>query len=232
MSRPRNGNEHDRFADDVAAYVLGAMEEAEVRRFEQHLAHCRECQTELAALRSAVEALPAAAPARPAPPEVRERVMATVRAEAKQQAPKSEAKARRTLWPIAPRRWAGSAVVVAAAAAAAVVLVLTGGGSSGRTYVGTVSAPGASASLHRSGSTAQLRVSDLPAPPRGRIYEVWLERGTQTPVPTRALFATSSGSVTVPSNLQGVRAVLVTAEPRPNGSRAPTRAPVIVVRLT
>jgi anti-sigma-K factor RskA len=231
MTSPRNGTEHDRFEDDVAAYVLGAMEEPEVRPFEQHLAHCRECQRELEALRSAVEALPGAAPARPAPAELRERVMATVRAEAKQQAPQPRTKARRKLWPIAPRRWAGSAVAVAAAAAA-VVLLVTGGGSSGRTYTGTVSAPGASASLHRSGGTAQLRVSDLPAPPRGRIYEVWLERGTRTPEPTSALFTTSSGSVTVPGNLQGVHTVLVTAEPRPNGSRAPTRPPVIVVRLT
>jgi anti-sigma-K factor RskA len=232
MSSPTNGDEHDRFADDVAAYVLNAMEDAELQPFEEHLARCRECQRGLAALRSAVEALPDAAPERPAPPELRERVMTPVRAEVKLQAPKSETKARRQLWPIAPRRWAGSAIVAAAAAATAAVLVLTGVGSSGRTYTAIVSAPGASASLHQSGSTAQLRVSHLPAPPSGRIYEVWLERDAQTPKPTSALFATSSGSVTVPGNLHGVRAVLVTAEPRPNGSRTPTRSPVIVVRLT
>ena len=65
----------------------------------------------------------------------------------------------------------------------------------------------------------------------GRIYEVWLQRAGQPPVPAHALFATGTGSVTVPGNLSGVRAVLVTAEPRPSGSSKPTRAPIIVVRL-
>jgi hypothetical protein len=95
-----------------------------------------------------------------------------------------------------------------------------------------VSTQGASASLRQSGTSAQLRVARLPAPPPGRIYEVWLKRAGQAPTPTRALFATSTGSVAVPGNLNGIQTVLVTAEPRPSGSRKPTRAPIIMVRLT
>ena len=43
--------------------------------------------------------------------------------------------------------------------------------------------------------------SGMPAPPPGRIYEVWLERGTQAPQPTDVLFSVThsgGGSVGVP----------------------------------
>ena len=230
MSGMTNGNDHERFVDDVAAYVLNAMEDTEAQRFEEHLARCDECQRELAAMQTVVEALPEAAPTRQAPPELRDRVMAVVRADAEQAS--EQPTARRARWPVARPRWVASAITAAAVAAIAVVLVVSGGGGSGRTYVGVVHAPGASVSLRQSGSSAELRVSGIPAPPSGRIYEVWLQRGTQAPAPTSTLFAITSGSVKVPGNLHGVRTVMVTAEPRPNGSRRPTRAPIIVVRLT
>jgi anti-sigma-K factor RskA len=233
MSATKNGDDHERFGADAAAYALDALEATEVRQFEEHLARCDACQRELAAMRAVVEALPAAAPAHAARPELKGRVMATVRADARQQAPGSKDRARRAVWRIARPRLAASAITAAAAAAAALAIALvSGGGGSGRTFVGVVSAPGASASVHESGSSAQLRVSRVPGPPPGRIYEVWLQRGAGTPEPTSALFSTGTGSVTLPSNLRGVQAVLVTAEPRPNGSRKPTRAPTIVVGLT
>jgi hypothetical protein len=121
---------------------------------------------------------------------------------------------------------------LAGAAAVALVLVLTGGGgTSARTFAGIVHVRGASASVRETSTGAQLRVSRLPAPPAHRIYQVWLKRAAPAPVPTHALFTTSTGSVTLPRNLAGVQAVLVTAEPRPSGSLSPTRAPIVVVRL-
>jgi anti-sigma-K factor RskA len=68
----------------------------------------------------------------------------------------------------------------------------------------------------------------------GRIYEMWVQRGSAPPVPTGTLFGvTSSGSasVGVPGSLSGVSAVMVTDEPS-GGSPAPTTAPLIVARLT
>jgi hypothetical protein len=111
-----------------------------------------------------------------------------------------------------------------------VVVLPAPGGGPARTYPGVVYAPGASASVRQSGNSAQLRFARLPAPPPGRIYQVWLQRGGSFQT-ARTLFAASNGSVGVHGSLRGVQAVLVTAEPRPNGSRAPTRAPIIVVRL-
>ena len=77
-------------------------------------------------------------------------------------------------------------------------------------------------------------VSDMPAPPEGRVYQVWLRHGAgTTPKPTNALFSVSragDASVDVPGRLSGVDAVMVTDEPL-GGSRLPTRAPVITASL-
>lgn len=204
--------------DDAAAYALRALDPDERREFEEHLAGCQRCREEVAAMRAVVGTLPEPAPLKPSP-ELKQRVMTAVRAQARP----SPEKVRRPLVPALA--FAGTAAV------AAVVAVTVSGGSSTRTYQGQVFAPGARASLSVTGQQGRLRFARLPSPPPGRIYEVWLKRGAQAPSPARALFARSSGSVGVPASLRGVSAVMVTAEPRPDGSRVPTRSPLIVVRL-
>ena len=70
----------------------------------------------------------------------------------------------------------------------------------------------------------------MPAPPEGRVYQVWtLKRRARTPVPTTRCAtprADGSADVAVPGSLDGVESVLVSAEP-PGGSPAPTTTPVI-----
>ena len=61
MTEVPNGG-HARWEGDAAAYALDALDEAEVRAFEEHLAACSRCQSELAVMRRAVEELPAAPP--------------------------------------------------------------------------------------------------------------------------------------------------------------------------
>ena len=51
--------EHERHRDDVAAYLLGALNEDERGAFERHLRECDECQDEFDRLQPAAEALPA-----------------------------------------------------------------------------------------------------------------------------------------------------------------------------
>lgn len=241
MTNPRI-DAHDRWDGDAAAYALDALEEDEVRAFEEHLAGCERCQAELPRFREAVADLPAAAPVLRPAPELKRRVMASVAADdqARRDSPEASAQSGRQAGPRPRRptglsswRWPRVAVGIAAVAAAFVVvgLLTLGGGNSTRTYAGVVHAAGASASVVRSGNKGQLRFSRMPVPPPGRIYQVWLQRRGGAPLPTRTLFAARTGSVSVKGNLGGVQAVLVTAEPRPNGSRAPTRAPIIVVRL-
>ena len=92
-------------------------------------------------------------------------------------------------------------------------------------------APAARASLTVADDRATLKVRDFPAPPSGRVYQVWLKRPGRPPDPTTALFRVSGGNATVdvPGSMKGVDQVLVTAEPD-GGSRAPTRDPVIIAQ--
>jgi hypothetical protein len=142
---------------------------------------------------------------------------------------------RSTLRPVFPRRLLpGFAGALALGVGVAVGVLAFNSSSSVRTEMipAAVLASGhhATAELRKVGSHLELVVVGLPAPPSGRIYEVWLEHGSEPPLPTDALFSvtkTGSGSVGVPGNIRGVSKVLVTDEPL-GGSLKPTRTPVIV----
>jgi hypothetical protein len=88
------------------------------------------------------------------------------------------------------------------------------------------------ASLRASATQGELVLSNLPAAPARRIYEVWIERGGRA-YPAGVLFdATSAGTaiVAVP-DLSGASGVAVTAE-RLGGAGAPTMKPLIEARLS
>ncbi len=90
------------------------------------------------------------------------------------------------------------------------------------------------AQLTISQGRGELVMRGMPAPPAGHVYELWIQRGSAAPSPTRALFSVTSagsGDVGVPGSLQGVRRVLVTPEPV-GGSLTPTHAPVIVAQVS
>jgi hypothetical protein len=67
------------------------------------------------------------------------------------------------------------------------------------------------------------------------VYEVWLKRSPSgRAIPTDALFtvdADGAASVGVPGSVNGIREVMVTAEPV-GGSRVPTLPVLIAARLS
>jgi anti-sigma-K factor RskA len=67
--------------DLTAAYALDALDERDVRAYEEHLAHCERCRAELASLSEAATSLAYGVEAPPPPPELRERILETARAE-------------------------------------------------------------------------------------------------------------------------------------------------------
>jgi hypothetical protein len=78
---------------------------------------------------------------------------------------------------------------------------------------------------------AQLRVTGMPAPKPGQVYEIWLKRGDQ--LQPAALFntdQTGSGAGAIPDDLEGVSAVLVTREAT-GGAKMPSEAPIISARI-
>ena len=94
----------------VAPYALDALDDAEARTFEHHLAGCDRCREQLAGLREAAAALAYGAEGPAPPPALRERILEQARRE------------RANVVPLHRRRWMlpASGAVAAAAACAAI----------------------------------------------------------------------------------------------------------------
>jgi anti-sigma-K factor RskA len=238
------GSGHDRWGDSVASYLLGALPAAEREPFEAHLAGCPACRQEVDDLAIAVDALPMSVPPLVPPPELKDRIMAVVEREASLLAAAGPAADR----PPAParRRWAlprlspRIATAMAAVLAIGVLVGFAGNGllaGGGRTVTATVdpgAAPGARAQVELDDGEATLVARGLPAPPAGRVYQVWLKRDGRAPEPTAALFLPArdgTATTSVPGRLGDVDQVLVTDEPA-GGSAAPTRDPFIVATMS
>jgi anti-sigma-K factor RskA len=213
--------------ENAAAYVLGALEPAEAAAFREHIAECAACRDEVAAFEQITEALPANTGRPEVPRDLRRRVMREVRATPKT-APARRADVVRapTRFPLA---WGGALAAGVVAVIVAIVLV-----SSGSSATRTIQASVGSAELRVAGGRGDLVVHRLPSLPAGRIYEMWVQRGSAAPTPTGTLFSTradGSANVGVPGSLNGVSRVMVTQEPA-GGTPAPTSAPLIVAPVT
>ena len=224
------GPDHERYRDDVGAYLLGALSEIESRAYERHTAVCPECRDELDRLRPAASALARSPEQFEAPPELKRSLMTTVKAEARQRAsPRTSFR-----WlPRARLAWAATAFVLIGAALGVGIGLSTHGGTSQRVVAASVRGlPGGSASLVvREGQAAVLHVSGMPVLRGGRVYEVWIQHGGRVR-PAGALFAVGSdgrGAAAVPGAVVGDR-VLVTRE-RAGGVSRPTEKPVIAAQV-
>jgi hypothetical protein len=216
--------DHDRWADSLGAWLLGALPEDEAEGFRRHLEQCAVCQEDAAGLQVAVDALPASAEPRTPPAALKERIMAVVEREGEAAPAPAPARAER---PRRMRSWFGGlslrpALAIGLAAFAIGFVGAQVAGSGTETITAQVSG-GGKATLEVDDGHGRLVASDLPAPPSGRVYQVWLDKGGKAPEPTNALFSTRDGaaSVDVPGSLDGVKRVMVTDEP-PGGSDTPS----------
>jgi len=234
-----HGPDHEHWSEAVGAYLLGALDADECERFEAHLSTCPPCRADVAELRVAAEALPVSVPLVSPPPALKSRVMDVVNAEAGLLA----AAGRRADEPAGARpakrdrRFLGGLLMRPGVALACALVLLAGGGLAGvllsgddtRTVVASTQAPGAEVELQIRDDGSTLVAHDMPAPPSGRIYQVWLKRPGEDPEPTSVLWSTrgdGSAEVAVPGSLEGVEAVLVTVEPE-GGSLKPSAPPMI-----
>jgi anti-sigma factor RsiW len=224
-----SATEHDRFNEDVGAYLLGALDDGERSAFERHAAACHVCQDELERLRVAADALPRSVEQHAAPPSLKRALMEQIHAEATPATTRERRRFRIAL----PR------LAFAAAAAALVIGVLVGyglsaGGDDGPGGTRTISAEvdstrigAARAELVADGTGSQLRVTGMPQLRRGQTYEIWLKRGDQIePGPLFSVDRNGRGVGAVPGGLDGVDSVMVTRE-RSGGAQQPTEAPVV-----
>lgn len=221
--------------ENAAPYVLGALGEDERKRFQSHLDTCAVCREEVAALQVVADALPAVAPQMSAPPELKRRVMASVREDlharsgARTRAPRRRARTSS----VRPALLAPAVLLALALALAVIALASAGGGASTRVVRAEVASPRASAYVRVSGGHGVLEVAGMAQAPSRRVYELWVKR-SGAPQPTDALFTVSRdgrATVAVPGSLAGVKVIMVTAEPL-GGSSAPTSPAVIVAHLS
>jgi anti-sigma factor RsiW len=238
-------NDHSRWSDSVGAYLLGALEPDESAAFEEHLAGCEVCRRDVEHLKVAADALPVSVPLVSPPPALKDRIMAVVHSEAEllaaagqradepEERPAAAAVRRRPRlldWLSRPAVALACALLLLAGGGLAGVLL--SGGDEGRTVLATTQSPAADVRLEIHEESSVLVAKNMPAPPRGRIYQVWLKRPGSDPEPTSVLWSTrhdGSAEVAVPGSLEGVEAVLVTDEP-PGGSEVPSKPPVITAR--
>jgi len=145
---------------------------------------------------------------------------------------------RRGSWLGLPR-WAPAAVAAVLLLGVAIgVGVSQLGGSGERTVQAQVldkaRAPDTVAEVDVSGDGATLVAHGLPAPPSGRVYQIWLKRPGRAPEPTSALFTPrqdGTATATVPGDLGDVEQMLVTDEPA-GGSRKPTTEPLLSATMS
>jgi len=230
--------------DDAASYVLRAMPDGEWELYAEHIADCQLCAGKVDELAFVSDALLNGVPQLTAPPQIRDRVMAVVRAEsellraagAPADRPVAREPARRFGWLAQLRPWPAAVLAASLLALGIGGGALIVGGSSeppSQTTACATAPAGTTCEMRVAGDSAKLVVAGLRSPPQGRIYQVWLDRDNGTaPQPTEALFSVRKGraSVAVPGDLTGVKRVLVTDEP-PGGSEVPTRRPVIAVTM-
>jgi anti-sigma-K factor RskA/putative zinc finger protein len=160
---------HDDIHGLTAAYALDALDEAEVRDYEEHLRDCPRCREELSELSQAAASLPYAVAAPPPPPALRQRILDDARRE------------RSTVIPFRARRTLFAAAGLAAVAACAAI----GLGFWAFSLQDSLDDErDASRATSLAGGRGQLIVGDdrsavlvlygVPAAPKGKDYEAWV----------------------------------------------------------
>jgi hypothetical protein len=237
--------DHERYRDDVGAYLLGALTDLEQQAFERHLEGCPECREEIERLRPAAEVLPRSVEPVAAPASLKASLMDVVNSEARERAgkkPRTSLRERLSGLVPSPSRMRPAVAWGSAAFLLAVGILLGFGwgqrsGDESRTLSAQVNRqelPNGSASLtidDKGENGAILRVRGLPSPGGGRVYQAWVQRdGTVIPQPTFEVSPDGNGAVAVPDNLSDADAVMVTREAR-GGAQAPSEKPILTVNL-
>lgn len=230
--------DHEHWRDEVAAYLLGALDARQAAELERHLAGCEDCRAELAWLRPAARILPEAVERREAPPRLRTRIMAEVRAEAEGARASRSRRALSDFWRrISSRSSAslrlavGFAAVVLIAAGIAAYAIRDGSSDAAVTTVTAGKAPGVTASMVQEGDSGTLRLANVDRLSSNEVLQAWVKRGNRVESADALFVPNGNGTaIAMIEDLRGVSVVMVTAEPE-GGSDIPTSDPLISVSM-
>lgn len=220
------------------AYAVDALDELERARFERHLAACTECRTEVNSLRETTVGL-SELTSTPPPPALRASILSEIKSirplppEVSRQATSRDHRFR-----LAPL--AAAALIAIAGVGTAIVVHQTGDSTSQVTSLSAqvlhapdarevdVDLPGpALARVVRSVSVgrAVLVTHDMPAPPAGKVYQLWLQNSAGRMISAGLMPTGGNQTVVLRGNASDAKAAGITVEPAA-GSAQPTSAPL------
>jgi anti-sigma-K factor RskA len=223
---------------DLVAYSLGALEPGEERDVEAHAPSCGRCTRELEALAPAVAVLGESVEQLEPPPELRERVLASVHADvarrAEERAAGKERERRRER-----RGWRGlllrpatglATLAIAAAAVGGYLVASEGDDGPGDTTVPVVAQQGIGGTLAVGDDASTLALHGLKQLSGREVYKVWVAKGESLrPSSDFVPDANGRAMTSVEGQLAAGTRVMVTREPRA-GRTTPT--PPILLSAT
>jgi anti-sigma-K factor RskA len=225
-----NASEHNRWSEDLAAYMLGALDSGEVADFERHLEGCKRCQEELHWFEPALQTLPESVERQEAPPSLRANLMAEVRSDVREAESRSVPARSWRNWILKPA--AGFAVVallVAGVVGYEVGNDDSGSGGGASTVVRQVD--GLTVKMVQEDSAGTLQIEGLEPLPSDKVLEAWVEReGEVEAVPALFVPDRHGHAEAAIADMTGVEVVMVTEEP-PGGSEAPTGEPIMSMKV-
>ena len=225
-----SASDHSRWSEDLAAYMLGALDGDEVTGFERHLEDCSRCQEEMRWFEPALQTLPEAVERQEAPPSLRANLMAEVRADVREVESRSVPTRSWRHWALKPA--VGFAVV--ALLVAGVVGYEVGSddsGSGGGASTIERSIEGIDVKMVQEGDEGTLHLSGIDQLPSDKVLEAWVEReGNVEAVPALFVPDRNGQAETRIADMNGVDVVMVTEEP-PGGSEAPTGEPIMSMKV-
>jgi anti-sigma-K factor RskA len=208
----------------IAAHALHALDDADQRLVDAHLATCERCRAQLREMEGVAAALAYAAPAAEPPPELRTRLLEeigpTVVSGVRE--PEGEPAARWSWWP----RF--SLVAVPALAAAVIALglwnvSLRNAHTPGIHSIATVDNVGSVVSY---GSGQATLVGNLKPAPQGHTYEAWvIPEGENVPEAAGTFAGGNDTSFTLTRNASAGDTIVITLEPGAGG--AAPKGPVV-----
>jgi anti-sigma-K factor RskA len=213
--------DHKRWSEDLAAYMLGALDPREAEEFEHHLDGCEHCQEELRWLEPAVHALPEEVERTEPPPQLRESLMAEVRADARVQARPAPSRPKARRWFLKPAvGFAVLALLIAGVVGYEVGKDGDGEGGGASKIVRQIN--GMTVTMIQEDDSGKLELAGVPQPPKDKVFEAWVERdGEVEAVPALLVPDRHGHAETTIADMSGVKTLMVTVEPR-GGSETPT----------
>jgi len=196
---------HDDYKEMIPAHALSALDAAEERALNEHLAACEECRRDLAEWEATAASLALSVDPLEPSPDVREKLLKSVSSVVPLPSP------RRNLWHSLGSFGAIAAVILFAALIIAVIVLWQQNrrlqqenqvaqfvSSPGKTTVkelkGTTEAPAASAKILIDWQGhALLIVNGLPQPPKGKEYQLWFIEPNHPPKPAKTFSTDTAG---------------------------------------